>query len=155
MKLSRANKFLLIFGLVKIPLIFFVRPKIVELDNEKIVLKIPLRRRSRNHLKSMYLGALVIGADVASGFLAFIKQRESDRKMSLVFKSLKGEFLKRPMSDVFFECINGKLIDEMIAESTKTGDRITRPSIINVFTNYYGEKEHVAVFELQVSIKVK
>jgi len=155
MKISSANRFLLVFGLFKIPLIFYVRPKIVELDNEKIVLKIPLRRRNRNHLKSMYLGALVIGADIASGFLAFIKQRESDKKVSLVFKSIKGEFLKRPMSDTYFECENGKLLDEMIAESTITGERINENSVINVITDYYGEKELVAIFELEVSIKVK
>ncbi len=155
MKISRANRFLLLFGLLKIPLIAFVRPKIVELNDEKIVLKIPLRRRSRNHLKSMYLGALVIGADVASGFLAFIKQKESDKKMSLAFKTLRGEFIKRPMSDTFFECINGKLIDQMIAESTLSGERINKTSVINVFTDYYNEKELVAVFELEVSIKIK
>jgi len=155
MKLSSANRYLLIFGLNKIPLIFYVRPKIVELDDNRILLKIPLRRRNRNHLKSMYIGAMVVGADIASGFLAFIKTKESERKISLIFKNMKADFVKRPMNTTYFECKNGKLIDEMINESSLTGERVNKNSEINVFTDYYGEKELVAVFELELSIKVK
>ena len=155
MKLSRANRFLLIFGLFKIPLVFYVKPKIIELNDNKIVLKIPFKRRNRGHLKSMYLGALVVGADIASGFLAFTKQRESDRKMSFIFKSLSAEFIKRPMSHVFCECINGEQIDGMIAESTESGLRVNETSVINLYADYYGEKELVAIFKLEVSIKVK
>ena len=42
----------------------------VELSDDKCVVKVPLKRRSRNHLRSMYFGALAAGADCAGGLIA-------------------------------------------------------------------------------------
>ena len=58
---SRATLMIRIFGLMKIPLISYVKPSVVEVDEEKIVVKIPFRRRNRNHLNSLYFGALCVG----------------------------------------------------------------------------------------------
>jgi hypothetical protein len=45
-------------GWWKIPLIALVRPQVVEMGDDRCVIRIPLRRRTRNHLGSMYFGAL-------------------------------------------------------------------------------------------------
>ncbi|MHA0112018.1 hypothetical protein ACXYUI_33930, partial [Klebsiella pneumoniae] len=50
--------YLRFFGLRKIPLILYLRPSIVEWSEARLVLKIPLRRRTKNQLGSMYFGAL-------------------------------------------------------------------------------------------------
>lgn len=155
MKLSKVNRYLYLFGLTKIPLVFYVGPKIVEYSQKHILLRIKLRRRTRNHLKSMYVGALVVGADISSGFLAFLKMQNSDKKISLVFKSIHGEFLKRPMGDCYFLCENGGQVDDMIKKSQETGERFNELSEIKVYTDYYKEKELVAIFKMELSIKVK
>ena len=155
MKLSKVNRYLYLFGLTKIPLVFYVGPKAIEYSEKHILLKIKLRRRTRNHLKSMYIAALVVGADISSGFLAFLKLKDSEKKISLVFKSITGEFLKRPMDDCYFLCENGKQIDEMIQKSEEIGERFNEFSEIKVYTDYYKEKELVAIFKMEVSIKVK
>ena len=41
--------FVRLFGLTKVALIFFVSPSVVQLDDEKCVVKIPHNRRTRNH----------------------------------------------------------------------------------------------------------
>ena len=155
MKLSRVNRYLYLFGLTKIPLVFYVGPKIVEYSEKHIILRIKLRRRTRNHLKSMYIASLVVGADISSGFLAFLKMQNADRKISLLFKSIHGEFVKRPMGDCYFLCENGAQVDNMIKRSTETGERLNELSEIKVYTDYYNDKELVAIFKMELSIKVK
>jgi hypothetical protein len=155
MKLSKVNRYLYLFGLTKIPLVFYVAPKILEFTEKHILLKIKSRRKTRNHLKSMYIGSMVVGADISSGFLAFLKTQDSNKKISLMFKSITGEFLKRPMGDCYFLCENGLQIDNMIKNSEETGERFNEFSEIKVYTDYYKEKELVAIFKMELSIKVK
>ena len=69
--LRRAKRMLWLFGFFKIPLIGFINPKLVELTDKRMVVRVPLRRKTKNHLGSMYFGALSIGADLAGAFQAF------------------------------------------------------------------------------------
>jgi len=62
-ELSKAKRMLWLFGFFKIPLIGYVNPKLIKLTDKSMVVKIPLRRKTKNHLGSMYFGALGIGAD--------------------------------------------------------------------------------------------
>jgi acyl-coenzyme A thioesterase PaaI-like protein len=55
------------FGWLKVPMIAWVRPKVIELNDERSVIKIALTRRTKNHLNSLYFGALCVGADVTGG----------------------------------------------------------------------------------------
>ena len=59
----KTNLFIKYFGFTKVPLIFYCKPKVVDISNDSVTLKIPLLRRNRNHVGSMYIGALAIGAD--------------------------------------------------------------------------------------------
>ena len=70
MALFRETAFLRIFGVFKIPLIFFVKPTVVELTDNRAVVKIPCTYRTKNHLGSMYFGVLCTGADLAGGIMA-------------------------------------------------------------------------------------
>ena len=80
-KQIKATWFIRGFGLSKVPLIFYCRPSVVELTDELTIIKIPFKRRNRNHLKSMYFGVLAVGADVAGGVLAMDLIRKSERKI--------------------------------------------------------------------------
>ena len=57
------------FGLIKIPLLFFVSPTIVKLNEKECEVKIPLNWVTKNHLNSMYFGVLAMGADCGGGLL--------------------------------------------------------------------------------------
>ena len=153
--LSMANRLLFLFGLAKIPLIRFVRPRIVEFNENAIIVKIPLRRRNKNHLKSMYFGAFAIGADLAAGFLAFWLFQEQKLKASFAFKSFKSEFLRRAMFDVYFECHAGNAILKSVNEAQKSGERINKIVLVDAYCYENGEKIKVAEMEIEASIKVK
>ena len=123
----RATWFIRSFGLSKAPLIFYCCPSVIKLAEETTVIKIPFKRRNKNHLKSMYFGPLAVGADVAGGVLAMESIRKSGRNISLIFKDFKAEFLKRPEGDTYFTCNDGQSVKNLIDETTKTGERVNIP----------------------------
>lgn len=88
--LRRSNWMLRWFGLFKVPLIGYCRPRFLHLDAYSVTILIPLRRRTRNHLGSMYFGVLAIGADIAGGALAVYIADKRKFKISLAFKSVAG-----------------------------------------------------------------
>ena len=152
---SKAKRKLWLFGFFKIPLIGFVNPKLIKLSDESMVVKIPLRRKTRNHLGSMYFGALSIGADLAGAFQAFFVAEKRNRKISIAFKDFKAEFLRRPESDVYFVSHAGSQIESMVDETIRTKERVTQGIKIDAVINYPENPEVVAEFTLGLSVKDK
>lgn len=155
MSISRAKRQLWLFGIFKIPLIGFVRPKLIELSESKMVIKIRLHRRTKNHLGSMYFGALAIGADLSGAFQAFSVAEKLDRRISIVFKNFSADFISRPENDVFFVSEDGSLIQEMVDETINTKERVTKNITIKAVVNYPENPVEVADFTLGLSVKDK
>ncbi len=151
----QATLFLRYFAFRKIPLLFLVRPSVERLDIEETVIKIPLRRRTRNHLSSMYFGALAIGADAAGGLMAMKLIMESGEKISLIFKSLEAQFLKRAEGDVFFTCRDGRAVQNLVRQAIDSGERVERQIRITATTPDVLGDEPVAEFKLILSLKKK
>ena len=148
--LGKMRWLLFLLGLFKIPMIGFVRPRLLAIDDEHVVLRIRLMRRTKNHLGSMYFGGLAVGADLAGAIHSMYFT--GGKGMSMSFKSMNAEFLKRAESTVFFESNDGKVILEMIDESRHSGERINRMVHVKA-KNKNGEE--VAVFHMEISIKMK
>jgi acyl-coenzyme A thioesterase PaaI-like protein len=143
------------FGFLKIPLLFLVSPSVVELTEDRCVVKIPLNRRTRNHLGSMYFGTLCIGADCAGGLIAMRMIQTENAKVSLVFKDFKAEFLKRPEGDVHFTSDDGPAIRQLVRQAVESGERVNQPvRIVATVPSKLGA-EPVARFELTLSLKRK
>lgn len=142
---------LFLLGLVKIPIIGFVRPKLISIKKDEIVVSISLRRRTKNHLNSMYFGALAVGADVAAGILAYYHAELLQRKISLAFKGMNAEFLKRAESDIRFVCSEGKRIETMLQTCISSEERQNETVTVYALNNL---GEQVAIFEMILSLKV-
>jgi acyl-coenzyme A thioesterase PaaI-like protein len=153
--LKKAKRMLWLFGIFKISLIGFVRPKLLELTDKRMVVRIRLRRRTKNHLGSMYFGALAIGADLAGAFQSFYIADKMNAKLSIVFKNFEASFLKRPESDVFFISDEGLMIQEMVEETIKSKERVTKDIKISAITGYPDNPEVVSEFILGLSVKDK
>jgi acyl-coenzyme A thioesterase PaaI-like protein len=144
-----------LWALAKVPMLAWIRPKIVQLDDCKTVVRIPLNRRTKNHLNSMYFGTLACGADIAGALIAMRHIDKSKEKVSLVFKDFKAEFLKRPESDTLFTCADGKLVENLVAEAIRTGERVSETvHVVATCPSKFGD-EPVAKFELTLSLKKK
>ncbi|WP_058533071.1 PaaI family thioesterase [Legionella saoudiensis] len=138
----------------KVAMIGYLKPKLIKIDEEEIVICLPLRRRSRNHLNSMYFGALSVGADLAGGIHGFYHAELAQCKVSLVFKSFQAQFLRRPESDVYFVCTDGAQVKAMLEETQRTKERVNRPISIGAYTDYPGLTNKVADFTLELSVKL-
>lgn len=140
-------------GWTKIPLLAYVRPSLVELDGDHCVLRIPLRRRTKNHLGSLYFGAMAIGADLAGGLMAVEEIRKRKAKVSLVFKSFHADFLKRPEADVYFICEEGAkvraLVDRVLASSERHGEQLALRAAVKTAEGY----DTVATFMIELTLK--
>jgi len=152
--LTKADLYLKIFGLTKIPLLWFCRPKIIHLDEKSVEIKIPLKRRTKNHLGSMYFGALSVGADITGGFLAMICIQNSKRKVALIFKDFKADFLKRAEGDVHFRCNQGSDIIRLVEKTIDSGQRENMIVNIDAYVPSISD-DIVANFELTLSLKEK
>lgn len=142
------------FGFTKVPLIWWCRPKVVDHTDERLEVKIPLRRRTKNHLGSMYIGVLVVGADVTGGFLAMDPIMKSGRNIALLFKDFKADFLKRPEGDVHFYCNDGLAIRELVEKAIETGERHNFTMLIEATVPSIS-MDVVARFELTLTLKDK
>lgn len=142
-----------LWSLANVPMIFWTRPRVVELSAERSEVMIPLNRRTKNHLNSMYFGVLTTGADIAAGILAQEMIRESGSKISLVFKDLKANFLKRPEADTHFVCEDGKKVKQLVNSVVRSGERMHRTLKITAFCPKTFGAEPVAEFALTLSLK--
>jgi acyl-coenzyme A thioesterase PaaI-like protein len=150
--LLRETLFVRLFSL-RVPVLLFLGPRIQALDDDRCEITIPLRWRSRNHVGSMYFGALCAGADLAGGLAAAMRIRDHHPRVGLIFADVRGEFLKRADGDVRFTCSDGRRIAAAVASADASGERVTLPvEIVATVPSKYGD-EPVAKFTLGLSLK--
>jgi acyl-coenzyme A thioesterase PaaI-like protein len=136
-------------------LLYFTKPSVIEVNERRCEVRIPLNWRTKNHLKSMYFGALCIGADVAGGLICFHLMSVLKVRLSFVFKAVRAEFLKRPEGDVHFSCEEGEAIQALVKRAIESGER--EETTVHVTARVPAElgEEPVAKFEMTLSVKRK
>jgi len=137
----------------KIPLLFYIAPVIEELSAERCIVRLPLYRRTKNHLNSMYFGALASAADCACGLLAMRLIQKEGQQVSLVFKDFKADFLRRAEGETWFTCEDGALIRKMVEDTVSSGERVSRPIRVTATVPEKSGADPVALFELTLSLK--
>ena len=142
-----------LFTLFKIPLIHFCRPKVLELNETACRVRIPFRHRVKNHIGSMYFGAIAAGADLAGGLIALHLIASSGHKIPFVFKEVHGEFLRRVHGPADFYCGDGAAIQEAIQQTIQNGERVHIPVTVSVTSPAQPDDGELARFELTLSMK--
>ncbi|MCC6277954.1 MAG: YiiD C-terminal domain-containing protein [Oligoflexia bacterium] len=143
------------YSAIKIPMIFAMRPKVLKLEDEQVEIVIPLSRHAKNHLNSMYFGALSVGADCAGGLLAMRLIQQGSHKVALVFKDFHAEFLKRAEGDTHFVCRDGLGIRDLVNRAVTTGERVEMPVKVEALVPSKFGTDPVSRFVLTLSLKRK
>ena len=143
-----------LWSLRNVFLLWFIKPSMIELNDERAVVRVPLNWRTKRHdIHAMYLGTLCMGADVAGGLIAFNLVKRSKANVSFVFKDIHGDFLKRDEGDVHFTCSDGPLIQDLVKRALASDERQEGTvSIIATVPKKLGD-EAVAKFALTLSVK--
>lgn len=140
------------YGFTKIPLLFYARPSVIEMSDERVVIKIPLSRKTKNHQGSMYFAALAIGADCCVGFLAVAKINKRPEKFSFIFKDFHANFYRRANADVYFSCNQGHEIAGLVDAAATTDERVELP-LQAIATVPSESNQPAARFRLTLSLK--
>jgi acyl-coenzyme A thioesterase PaaI-like protein len=141
------------FTSFKIPLIAYLKPRILELNDQRCRLLVPLRRRAQNHHGSMYFGALAIAADAVIGVLAVRWILRSDTPISVIFKEARAQFLRRVVGDAVFTCESGEQIGKLVALAAGSNERVELNVPVVVTVPSRSGAEPVARYELLLSLK--
>lgn len=137
-------------------LLYFVHPSILDLSDDRCEIVIPLNWRTRRRdIHAMYLGVLVMGADVAGGLIAFNLIARKKERVSFLFKDMAGEFLKRAEDDVHFVCEEGKAIRDLVQRAKSSGERHETAVHVTATVPAKLGAEPVARFTLTLSVKYR
>lgn len=103
----------------------------------------------------MYVGALATGADVTGAYIAFDYLARTKKSVSIVFKDMSSQFLKRADGDVFFTCLDGPEVMQAFNDTIADGERknIVLNVIATVPSKY--QDEPVATFKMTLSMRYK
>lgn len=142
------NLFLL--GKLKIPMLSYTGVKLISINDTEARVEIKLKRRTKNHLNSMYFGALAVGADVAGGIHAFYYAEKMNKRISFAFKGMNAQFFKRAETDCLFICSDGKKVENAVLKSINTNERVNESTKVIAYNK---NAEVVAEFEMIVSVK--
>lgn len=144
-----------LYTFLKIPLLWSVRPSLISVDDEKTVLKVPLFRRTQNHLKVMYFGALAMGGEACVAAAAIKAIHDSGKKVDYIFKDFHADFLKRAESDVHFICEQNKAIVELVQKAISSKVRESQKFESYALTPDKTGNEKVASFTVTLSVKYR
>ena len=137
-----------------VPLLGRVRPWILELNPDRVKVFIKLRRLTKNHVGSMYMGALVQGADLAAGLMVRAQGGTAYQSVTLIFKDIRGDFLKRAEGNTLFVCQDGEQVRQMLEEASRDSKRVNGTLNIEAFCPDI-DSEPVAKFQLTISLGPK
>ena len=136
-------------------MIGYCRPRVVNVSDTEVILSIPLNRRTRNHVGSMYIGAMTVGVDFVTGLTAMTSIKKSKKNIVLIFKDLKSSFIKRAEGETFFTCSHTKEIEAAVKKAVDSKQRLNiEVPIIATVPEKFGD-EPVAEFTITLSMKEK
>ena len=154
-EIQKANLKFKLVGLFQIRMIGFVGAKLVSYNEEKTVIRIPLNWRTKNHLDSMYFGALATGADVTGAWIAFDYLARTKAPVSIVFKDINANFLKRADGNVHFTCTDGPEVVKAFKDTIADGERKNLELTVVATVPEKYQDEPVAEFKMTLSMRAK
>jgi acyl-coenzyme A thioesterase PaaI-like protein len=140
-------------GLSRIPMLLFVAPRVLRLDEEGCEVQVPLSFRTRNHVGSMYFGALATGADVTCGLNAWFAIQQRFRGVQLLLREARASFLQRADGAVHFTCRDGRAILEGVARAHAERTRVEVPVTVTATVPRRHGEAPVARFDFALTLK--
>lgn len=136
-----------------VPMINYSQLSITQLDDKCCIIKMPFIPQNKNHVNSMYFGAITIGTEVAAGILAYHYLDMNNLAPLLVFKDIAGSFLRRAESDTYFICNDFQAISSGIKDLISTQSRVNVTVGVIGVSDLSKPDEKVSDFKITISIK--
>ena len=140
------------FSLMQMPLLAFITPRVIECSAKRIEIRVRLGRRTKNHLNVMYFGALSMGAELSIALKAIEASNASGKRIDVIFKEFRADFLKRSDDHVHFVCDEAEKIQSLIDTATRSEER--QEATLNGYAFVPSKStEPVMTYTLTLSVK--
>jgi len=117
--LRSLNRFLLL----KIPIARLAGIRVVRLDDKACELTLRHRWLNQNPFGSVYFGVLVMGGELATGIPLFKAVNDSGRKISMLVKSHRSEFLKKATGRIRFVFDDMEDLNRNLQTALQSGEK--------------------------------
>jgi Domain of unknown function (DUF4442) len=97
----------------KLPAAWFMGVRLLSVNREKGVVRLPYSWFSQNPFKSIYFAAQCGAAELSTGVLA-LTAIEGRPKVSMLIVKIEGEFFKKANKTLLFTCEDGAAIHQVI-----------------------------------------
>lgn len=151
----RNTLFLRLSSLIQAPLVAFLGVTVEEMNDQRCLVKIPLRFRSKNPMGSMFLPALTSGADVAGSLAAYHVVRSLGKQgaVSILFTEMNAKFLKKASAHTYFLCEEVGAVRAAVEKTLATGEGVQIPLKVIAYLKERGPEQPVAQFQMTLSVK--
>lgn len=149
--IKKLGRFIRTLSLFKVPLLGICSPKVIELSEEKAVVELPHKFLTKNHVGSMYFGALAMGSELSIALRLLDRMQREKVPVSFIFKDFSCEFLKRAETDVQFVTEQVKSIDELIDRANSNPDR--QNGTFEGYAISAKTKEKLMTYKITISMK--
>jgi hypothetical protein len=147
---SSLNKFLLF----KLPSAFICGVRVKEISENKCVATVKHRWINQNPFNSMYFAVQAMAAELTTGALVMLEIQKSNKNISMLVASNKGNFSKKATGKITFICNDGNVVSQAIQKAITTGEGQTF-WMKSIGTNENGEQVSEMDFEWSVRLKLK
>lgn len=120
---KKLGRFIRTLSLFKVPLLGLCRPQVIECSETRAIVELPHEFLTKNHLGSMYFGALAMGAELSIALKLLARMRDEKLPISFIFKDFKCEFHKRAEENVRFITQEAHLVSALIDRALSSGQR--------------------------------
>ncbi len=140
---------------LKVPLLFTCSPRIEKLDELSSVAVIPLRFMTKNHVGSMYFGALAMGAELSVAMPIVFDIFQDKKPLTFLFTEFHCEFLKKAKEDIYFVFDEMPAMNKLKAEVLEKGGAQSGyfSGAAYLKSNYATKKDPVIKFRIGVNLK--
>lgn len=133
------------------PMLVYVAPEIVEINQEFTKIKVPLNFRTKNGFDSMFFAAIAAGIDLTGGFYGFGVAEEN--QVGVLYKDVSIQFKRRVDEDLILVTKDNRKVSEAIVAAASSGERISIPVSVDGFSLGYSSDMPVVSATATLSAK--
>ncbi|OON68015.1 DUF4442 domain-containing protein [Hymenobacter sp. CRA2] len=140
-----------VFLLSQLPAAGLAGVRVQQLSFGAATVTVPFKFLTKNPFRSIYFACQSMAAEMASGVLAMM-HTSTGAPVSMLVVGMEASFHKKAVTRVAFECTDGEVIAQAIAESRATGEGRT---VRATSTGRDASGDVVAVFHITWSFRAK
>lgn len=136
----------------KLPAAYWAGVRLVSVNEQKAVTKIPYKRMSQNPFGSIYFACLGMAAELSTGILALAAIQGAKPSISMLVSKVESSFTKKASEITYFTCEEGDKVFAAVEKAKKGGEAV---SVTLESIGRLGDGTEVARFHITWSFKAR